>query len=233
MPYWLCTILACHLPPPQPTSWLGPPLVAAALTVSATILLWLAKEWRSDLDERKKRAEEKEKFVRALYAEVDFNTHDMEAFIELSASLGEVTRKIKEKDDFIPHITDQRHKDVYKSQIGLLHHAGDDYIADVVTFYGVMEKIGTEIQGVYLSSYKTISPEGRVSVIDDIVKFAFECAGIGQSILAEMERSYPEYKLKRRKRRAAEVQSDADLRTRMTDLESDLNRARSTHGESP
>jgi len=219
--------------PSTTSAWLGPPLLAAALTVGVTTMLWIAKEWRSEMEERRKRADEKEKFIRALYAEVDFNTHDMESFILLSASLGEVTRKIRENPDFIPHITDQRHKDVYKSQINLLHHAGDDYIADVVTFYGVMEKIGTEIQGVYLPSYRTISPDGRASVIDDIVEFAFECAAIGQSILAEMERSYPAYKLRRKKRKTPAKMTDADLRERMRILALDLDRAWSTHGASP
>ena len=212
---------------------LGPPLLAAVLTAGVTTLLWLAKEWRSDQYERRTRAEEKEKFIRALYAEIDFNTHDMEIFLTTSASFADVKAKIRKYKRFIPHITDQRHKEVYKSQIGLLHHAGDEYIGDVVTFYGVMDRIGTEIQGVYLSSYQTISAEGRASIIDDIVDYVFECARIGQSILSEMERTYPLYKLRRRQRDTPIVSTDARLRERLLDLHSDLDRARSAHGRSP
>ncbi|OAP38664.1 hypothetical protein ATC00_12230 [Sinorhizobium americanum] len=193
------------------------------------MFLWIAKEWRTVDDDKKKRRDEKEKYIRALFAEIDYNTRDMEKFIELSASVGEVIMKIKENKDFIPHITDSRHKEIYKSQIGLLHHAGDEYIADVVTFYGIMERIGTEIQGVYLPSFGVISENGRASVIDDIVDYAFECAQIGQSILLQMERTYPEYRLQRKKRKAPDRQSDADLQRRVVIFNLDLDRARTAH----
>lgn len=211
-------------------SWLGPPLLAAALTQFIAILLWLAKEWRTDQEARSKTAVEKEKFLRALYAEIDFNTADMEVFLEFSASVGETKDKIRDDPNFIPHITDSRHMEIYKTQISLLHHAGDDYIADVVLFYGVMEKIRAEVNGVYLASYKTISADGRASVIDDIVEYSVECAELGQSILREMEQTYPVYRLKRKKRKAPEKISSADLEQKMQAFVLDLDRARSAHG---
>ena len=47
--------------------------------------------------------------VRAIYAEIDFNTTDMEIFLTKSPSLPVLRKAMAERDDLIPHITDARH----------------------------------------------------------------------------------------------------------------------------
>jgi hypothetical protein len=47
--------------------------------------------------------------VRAIYAEIDFNTTGMEIFLTKSPSLPVLRKAMAERDDLIPHITDARH----------------------------------------------------------------------------------------------------------------------------
>ena len=47
--------------------------------------------------------------VRAIYAEIDFNTTDMEIFLTKSPSLPVLRKAMAERDDLFPHITDARH----------------------------------------------------------------------------------------------------------------------------
>lgn len=172
---------------------------------------------------------EREKFIRALYAEIDFNTRDMEEFLSNSAGIPQVTEKLRSDSKFLPHITDSRHKEIYKSQIGLIHHTGDDYIGDVVTFYGIMDRISSEVAGVYLPSYPIISGEGRASVINDLFNHALECSTLGGDILSQMEGAYPSYRLRRKTRKAPDNMSGADLADRVKKFTLDLDRARTTH----
>ncbi len=196
----------------------------------AVIVVWIASKIFDYFDSRSKSNKEKEKFIRTLYAEIDLNTRDMEEFLRTSADISAVSAAIRSNRDFIPHITDSRSKDVYESKIELIHFAGNDYIADVIEFYGAMDRITREIEGIYLPSYKVISDEGRVACIEDIVAFTDACAVIGVSLLRDMEETYPYLHLKRKNKKATHASaSAADLEQRRIKLDLDLDRARSNH----
>ena len=72
--------------------------------------------------------------VRAIYAEIDFNTTDMKIFLTKSPSLPVLRKAIAERDDLILHITDVRQTWFYSSRISEMHVKSDDLMSQIVQF---------------------------------------------------------------------------------------------------
>ena len=87
------------------------------------------------------KALKQDNLVRAIYAEIDFNTTDMEIFLTKSPSLLVLRKAMAERDDLIPLITDARHTWFYSSRISEMHFISDDLMSQIVQFYGLLEKI--------------------------------------------------------------------------------------------
>lgn len=210
-------------------SLIPPSLSAAAITATAGIVIWVISRLYDAWSAHRKTEKDKEKFIRALFAEIDFNTTDMEEFIENPIPENMVINKIMENNDFIPHITDSRHTIFYRSNISDISFSGGYYIADVIFFYGLLERIKGQIDGVYLPSYTIISQQGRANVISRIYEDANLGAKTGRAILDVMELEYSTYKLSRKIRKAPDLQSSAHLENRLEKLSLDLDRVRATH----
>lgn len=193
------------------------------------LLIWIASRIYDFAMRRAERAQESNAFLRALYTEVDFNTADMERFLAESADMRVLEDRLHDPD-FTPHITDARHTDIYRSKLDMLHVLHDGLIGDIVTFYGDLEKVRTQIDGVRFESYGRISPQGRINVIRGLMQVCRNCEMRGQHILSAMERDYPVLKLKRHRRiERCLVDNSDELAQRMRQLSSDLDRVGSGH----
>lgn len=172
-------------------------------------------------------------YLRALFAEIDFNTHDLEIFVRQTPDMEMMRRRLAEPA-FIPHITDARHTEIYRNQITLLHALDDDLIREVVTFYGTLEKIRVIIDGLLQPSYKSISEVGQYNVIENLYATCDACSGQGAEILRQMTRRYTQLDLVRHKRGEFEAGTwRRPMDERLKTLSSDLDRIRSAHGKTP
>lgn len=162
-----------------------------------TILLWILSRvwdiWR-DWDKRKK---QRAAYIRALFAEIDFNTADMSRFLGSAPALS-VFEKLFENPHFIPHITDARHTDVYRTSMAELSVLSDDLIGDIVRFYGDLEKVRNQISGLLLPSFVVISTKGKVGTIGNIYRTCQDSEKLGVRILADMGRQHSNLGLQRR-----------------------------------
>ena len=163
---------------------------------------------------------ERKALVRALFAEIDFNTKDMEIFLDRTP-MSEVMAAVEKNPELIPHITDARHTEIYRSRVGNLHHVTNQTLGKMVQFYGLLEKIRVQIDAIQLPSYGTISTAGRRLAIVRIVHAAEEAEACGLSILAEMQRDYGDLRLERLKRREPPA-SIEETNSRLRELESVL-----------
>jgi len=79
-------------------------------------MLWLASRGYESVRRRADAARQRQALIRALFAEIDFNTRDLEIFVRES-DLGAVRRRILEDADgtLVPHITDARHTEIYRA----------------------------------------------------------------------------------------------------------------------
>ncbi|MBT0956875.1 hypothetical protein IV417_05725 [Alphaproteobacteria bacterium KMM 3653] len=141
----------------------------------------------------------KDGYVRALFAEVDFNTADLDAFVAAALDLEDLRRRLEEKP-FVPHVTDAKHTSIYMQNMERLSVLPDPLIRDVVEFYGTLERIREMIEGLSKESYGTISIGGRVNVIRRLYETARGCQSAGAELLLQMERDFPKLALKRKKR---------------------------------
>ena len=71
--------------------------------------IWNIQRFMEDRKNANEKALKQDNLVRAIYAEIDFNTTDMEIFLTKSPSLSVLRQAMAERDDLIPHITDARH----------------------------------------------------------------------------------------------------------------------------
>ena len=79
--------------------------------------IWNIQRFMEDRKNTHAKVLKQDNLVRAIYAEIDFNTTDTEIFLTKSPSLPVLRKAMAERDDLIPHITDARHTWFYSSRI--------------------------------------------------------------------------------------------------------------------
>lgn len=177
----------------------------ALIAAIASFALWvLTRIYEARKDYRREQSE-RVSTVRSLYAEVDFNTRDMEYFLTNSASFDAIEARLRQSDLYLPHVTDARHTVIYMSGISRLYHLPDGITGRLVLFYGLLDKIKAQIDGINLTSYQRISAEGRITVVRQILANVRECQVEGEIILAKLAESYPELSLFRHARALVDV----------------------------
>ena len=169
-------------------TWLR--FLIAVLTPTIGFLVWFIKR---NMDARAARRS----MVRALYAEIDFNTRDMERFRRNSPPPEVLSQVLRDNPDRIPHVTDARHTEVYRANIAHLHFVSDNVLQHAVDFYGVLEKVRVQVDGLNYPSFQTLPPESRVQAVE-LIRATTKSAEIsGKRLMAEFEREYPKLRLTR------------------------------------
>jgi len=207
---------------------------AAVITASGAVLVWTLTKIAELIQDRRQRRNDTEKYVMALYAEIDFNTRDMEIFLTESASVDAVIDKVKSDQKFIPHITDARHISIYAEGIANIHYIGKAQIGALVYFYGLLEKLKNQVAGIYLPSFVLISPDGRANTIREIIQTADEIESVGRMVLDRLKSSYPHLDLSRTIRhKPTRGLTDEQLKDRFKVFGSDLDRVNAKHQRPP
>lgn len=170
------------------------------LIASIISALWLLTRIFDYLMRNRRRRRQAKNFVRLIYAEIDFNTKDLLFFIESARDLSVIKKALNKSPNLIPHITDAHHNVIYRQNIEKLPTISNELIAQIVLFYGLLEKIKGQIEGLNLPSYKTVSPRGQLQTIEQIVANVTECEALGKNILASFSKSYPRLSLHRQHR---------------------------------
>lgn len=173
-------------------------------------------------DRREAEAASKNALIKSLYAEIDFNTKDMEVFLEKSWQKEAVQEKVRIDSSFVPHITDARHVIIYKSKISDLRHMEGQHISLIVYYYGLIDKISATISGIYQPSYSQISADGRAQVIENLFRDCRIIRDIGAKILRNMESEYSQLSLCREARDETREPTTKELSQRLRQLEVDL-----------
>lgn len=159
--------------------------------------VWFGKRWMEDRREQTRLKAAQDNLVRALYAEIDFNTYDMNVFLQKSPSQSVLREKLAADTQLVPHITDARHTEIYRNKINEVHSISDGSLQLTVHFYGLLEKIRVQIDGINLPSYRTLSLEGRLNAVDVIRRTAKEAELCGDLLLRKLESDHFELKLER------------------------------------
>lgn len=195
-----------------------------------TVLLWMGSRiwelWRKHVQTCNDQAA----FLRALFAEVDFNTRDMTRFLKTAPTLARF-EELFGNPDYVPHVTDARHTDIYRSPLMELHFLEDGLIADLVRFYGDLENVRTQIDGLQHASFLKISRKGKVGTIRNLYDTCAKCEKLGIRILGNMGTRYRSINLQDRSPSDDErfVDSDETLSARLNALQSGLDRVRARH----
>lgn len=172
----------------------------ALLSAAVAVGLWVLARWVELFSTWRNARAEQRNLIRALFAEIDFNTRDLEFFLENSADIAAIEAHLRKAPDALPHITDAHHTIIYSSNTNRLHHLSNSLTARVVLFYGLLDKIKVQIDGINQPSYAKVSAEGKIAVIRRIEANARECADAGKTILEEFSETYESLSLTRHAR---------------------------------
>lgn len=186
--------------------------------------IWNIQRFIEDRRNAHAKVLKQDNLVSAIYAEIDFNTTDMEIFLTKSPSLPVLRKAMSEREDLIPHITDARHTWFYSSRISEMHVISDDLMSQIVQFYGLLEKIKMQVEGLNAQSYSTLSASGRFKVVILIRNTAEEAWLCGKDLLRELEYAYHDLGLARYQR--PELVDMTTLRERMVALETRIETAK-------
>lgn len=186
--------------------------------------IWNIQRFIEDRRNAHAKVLKQDNLVRAIYAEIDFNTTDMEIFLTKSPSLPVLRKAMSEREDLIPHITDARHTWFYSSRISEMHVISDDLMSQIVQFYGLLEKIKMQVEGLNAQSYSTLSASGRFKVVVLIRNTAEEAWLCGKDLLRGLEYAYHDLGLARYQ--SPELVDMTTLRERMVALETRIETAK-------
>ncbi len=173
--------------------WTNRVLLGAAVSVviwTATQIISFSQAWRSNILGRRN-------LVRSLYSEIDFNTKDLFLFLEKSIPMNVLQAEFVRNPDLVPHLTDARHTLIYRNNIKNLHHIDDRLIAQIVHFYGLLDKIKEQIDGLNRHSFLTISATGRTKTFERLFANVQECEDAGIQALGAFQQQYPKLSLNR------------------------------------
>ncbi|MEN0088395.1 MAG: hypothetical protein AAF737_08180 [Pseudomonadota bacterium] len=154
-----------------------------------SLAIWLLTQIASFLGKLLAQRNARIALVRALFAEVQFNAADLSGFLEES-QFDALLLKLAEPN-YVPHITDARHTQIYGVNIGHIHHIPDHIVKDVVRFYGGLEKIRTQIEGVRLPSYAPLSEAGKATLLARLRTECRDTERLGLVIMKNMQLRYP------------------------------------------
>ena len=105
-----------------------------------------------------------------------------------------------------------------------MHVISDDLMSQIVQFYGLLEKIKMQVEGLNAKSYSTLSPAGRFKVVVLFRNTAEKAWLFGKNLLRGLEQAYRELELARYQR--PELVEIGTLRTRMKALETRIEAAK-------
>lgn len=173
----------------------------ALIAAGASIVLWMLTRVYEAVRDGLREKSEQISTIRSLFAEVDFNTRDLEFFLKNSAGMAQIEARLRQSDLYLPHVTDAKHTVIYTSGIGRLYHLPDGITGRLVLFYGLLDKIKAQIDGLNLTSYQRISTEGRIAVLKQILANVGEARDEGEAILTILTDRYTKLTLVRHARR--------------------------------
>ena len=130
--------------------------------------------------------------IRCLCTEVEHNMADLEKFWDgRNNIIGDLERlKSKLEDGLIPLAIYSDHTVVYYGNITELHHLKDSTIKILLLYYGSLGKFRALSEGFVLPSFKTISIEGKITVIKELYEECERCIDYGNCVLKELKNNY-------------------------------------------
>lgn len=138
--------------------------------------------------------------IRALYAEIDFNTRDLTRFVN-ETDINYVIKRLREDPDRIPLITDARHTLFYTSRLPEMQFVSNRVIGRIVHFYGRLERLRVQIESIGAEAYMTLDVDARIAVVQRVFKTANTCKNAGEGLMKAMENDYTGLHLERLRER--------------------------------
>lgn len=175
------------------------------VTAFGAFLIWALTRWAELVGTWRAARIGRKNFIRALYAEVDFNTRDLEFFLMNSANISDIEAAMQADPDLLPHITDAHHTIIYSQNIQNMHLLDDSLAARLVLFYGLLEKIKAQIDGMNLRSFQSISARGRAVIIKRLIVQIQQCEAEGRIILTRFSEKHTKLSLVRHARQAIDT----------------------------
>ena len=105
-----------------------------------------------------------------------------------------------------------------------MHVISDYLMSQIIQFYGLLEKIKMQVEGLNAKSYGTLSPARRFKVVVLIRNTAEEAWLCGKDLLRNLEHAYSESGLAQYQR--PELVGIGTLQTRMKALETRIDVAK-------
>lgn len=177
----------------------------AFITAASAVALWMLTQWFELVTNWVRTRKAQKNLIRSLFAEVDFNTRDLEFFVRNSADMSAIEARLLEDKRYLPHITDAHHTIIYTANIENLHHLNNALAARLVLFYGLLDKIKAQIDGINLASFAAVSAAGKLTVVKRVTENVKECQTEGENILREFSKTYSKLGLTRHVRRLVDT----------------------------
>ncbi len=175
------------------------------VTAISAATLWFVSRIIDIFVSWRRRRNERLNLIRALFAEVDFNTKDLYIFVEMSTALDQIEARFNADKDAVIHVTDAHHTLIYTSNVGQLHYLDDRLAARLVHFYGLLDKIKAQIDGTHQPSFKAVTASGKLAVVKGLFENVRECEAIGKEVLEEFSATYPKLTLTRMAREVVDI----------------------------
>jgi hypothetical protein len=158
----------------------------ALLLFGAAALLYFCKHLTESLDRRRSRQARAERFLSALYAEIDANVAGLRDFLDRSpppARLSEAGAH--------PRYAGVVHSLVYESHLGNLAGLPNAAVAKTVAFYSQIERVPAILDAFDRSSYAGLLPEERQRLVEELFRSVERGEKLGRAALHALEVNVP------------------------------------------
>ena len=171
------------------TSMAGQTVALAAVLAAGTFLLFFLKHALDAVRAWHDAQRRAERLVCALYAEIEANVHDMQAFLD--DSLG-WERAIRERNvQASSHYGRIGHDLVYATHLAELASLPRAVIYKVVSFYSQRERLAAVLDRLETISYAGADDEQQIAAVNQARQIAQEAVSFGKEVLYGLEVNAP------------------------------------------
>jgi hypothetical protein len=172
------------------------PYVAATAAIIVFVLRWIVDASFRRFD----RINLRKRLVIGLCAEIDSNLKEIIDFVDNGPYLQKINERIRRDGDpaaggeaFRPSVTITESSRFFAASASMIPELKTDVLFPLMEFYRFIEELESRRDAFESKAFTTISIEGRIGLVDDLLTTGKQAKAFGQRSLTMMERVYPRW----------------------------------------
>ncbi len=171
-------------------AWIGPAIIAAAISALITVSGWILSGRRELASERRRRAERRADVQNAILAEIQHYVDILSnPDFDLNDTWESVVSDMEDDADYVPLVPSERNDTVFRAILPEIHVLPAQVIQPVVRYYNQVFAIDAMIADLRGNGFAGAHQDQRIKMYTDYVSLKIEAREQGQRAVRALNQS--------------------------------------------